>query len=146
MTYTIATNAVAIGVSFGLVMPLVSNYLPIRAAMGRNLRTSLDLSRRSAGEITAKVTKLEDIGMNPIQFGVAAILVVVGFCTYYVVPYAFLKQQLSLVFTILNFLLVLIIIGLTLICVLIFPMLEQLLLWITLNTCCRKDKRFQSVV
>ena len=46
----------------------------------------------------------------------------------------------------LNMLLVLIIIGLTLICVLLFPMLEQLLLWLTLNTCCRRDKRFLTVV
>ena len=84
--------------------------------------------------------------MDPIQFGVALILVTVGFCTYYVVPYAFFNQELSLVFTLLNLLLVLIIIGLTLICVLIFPMLEQLLLWITLNTCCRRDKRFHSIV
>lgn len=84
--------------------------------------------------------------MDPIQFGVALILVTVGFCTYYLVPYAFLKGELSLVFTLLNLLLVLIIIGLTLICVLIFPMLEQLLLWITLNTCCRRDRRFNAVI
>ena len=55
MTYGMATSAVAIGVSFGLIMPLIANYLPIRQAMGKNLRTSLDLSRRSTGEITAKV-------------------------------------------------------------------------------------------
>ena len=107
--------------------------------MGKNLRTSLDLSRRSTGEITAKVQKLQDIGMDPIQFGVALILVTVGFVTYYLIPYAFLKNELSLVFTLLNLLLVLIIIGLTLICVMIFPMLEQFLLWVTLNTCCRRD-------
>ena len=55
MTYSMAASAVAIGVSFGLIMPIIANYLPIRAAMGKNLRTSLDLSRRSTGEITAKV-------------------------------------------------------------------------------------------
>ena len=92
--------------------------------MGKNLRTSLDLSRRTTGEITAKVMGLKDVGMDPVQFGVAFILVLVGFCCYYVIPYAFLKNELSLVFTMLNMLLVLIIIGLTLICVLLFPMLE----------------------
>ena len=146
MTYSMATSAVAIGVAFGLMMPMVANYLPIRAAMGKNLRTSLDLSRRSGGEITAKVQRLQDVGMDPVQFGVALILVTVGFVTYYLVPYAFVEGQLSLVFTLLNLLLVMIIIGLTLICVLVFPMLEQLLLWLTLNTCCRRDRRFAAVV
>ena len=37
-------------------------------------------------------------------------------------------------------------IGMTLICVLVFPFLEQLLLWITLNTCCRRDKRLMKII
>ena len=60
--------------------------------MGKNLRNSLDLSRRTTGEIRAKVMGLKDVGMDPIQFGVALILVLVGFCCYYVIPYAFLKN------------------------------------------------------
>ena len=90
MTYGMAPLAVVIGVSFGLIMPMLANYLPIRQAMGKNLRTSLDLSRRSTGEITAKVMGLKEVGMDPVQFGVAFILVSVGFCCYYVIPYAFL--------------------------------------------------------
>ena len=66
MSYGMTPIAVIIGVSFGLIMPMVSNYLPIRQAMGKNLRTSLDLSRRTTGEITAKVMGLKDVGMDPI--------------------------------------------------------------------------------
>ena len=66
MTYGMAPIAVVIGVSFGILMPMLSNYLPIRQAMGKNLRTSLDLSRRTTGEIRAKVMGLKDVGMDPI--------------------------------------------------------------------------------
>ena len=66
--------------------------------------------------------------------------------TYYIIPYGYIHNDYALVSTLLDFLLVLIMIGLTLICVLIFPFLEQLLLWITLNSCCRKDKRLIRVI
>ena len=34
MTFELARNAVVIGVAFGIIMPVIANYLPIRAAMG----------------------------------------------------------------------------------------------------------------
>ena len=34
MTFELARNAVIIGVAFGIIMPVIANYLPIRAAMG----------------------------------------------------------------------------------------------------------------
>ena len=34
MTFELATNAIVIGVAFGIIMPVIANYLPIRAAMG----------------------------------------------------------------------------------------------------------------
>ena len=55
MTYELTVNAIVIGVSFGLIMPVLANYLPIRAAMGKTLRNSLDLSKRTDGEIGVKV-------------------------------------------------------------------------------------------
>lgn len=45
-TYTLTTSSIIIGVVFGLTMPLISNYFPIQSALGKNLRTSLDLNRR----------------------------------------------------------------------------------------------------
>ena len=72
-------------------------------------------------------------------------LIVIGFSTYYVIPYGFINQNLSLVTTLLNLLLVMIIIGLTLICVLLFPFVEWALLQLTIHTCCRKDKRLLKI-
>ena len=64
MSYAMSTNSVIIGVTFGLIMPILANYLPIRAAMGKTLRSSLDMSKRTDDEIGVKVKKLEDIGID----------------------------------------------------------------------------------
>lgn len=74
------------------------------------------------------------------------ILIVVGFSCYYVVPYSLAKQKYTLVFMLLNMVLILVIIGMTFICMLIFEYLERLLLWISINTCCRCDKRLHHVI
>ena len=124
LTYELATSAVIIGVAFGLIMPVIANYLPIRSAMDQTLRNSLDLSKRTDGEIGVKIQKLEDVGMDTNQLIVAVLLITIGFSTYYVVPYGFIHDNLSLVSTVLNLLLVLIMLGLSLMCVLLFPFLE----------------------
>ena len=146
LTYELAGNAVIIGVVFGLLMPVVANYLPIKSAMGQTLRNALDLSKRTDGEIGVKIQKLEQIGMDTNQLIVSVLLISIGFSTYYVVPYGFIHNNLSLVSTVMNLLLVLIMMGLSMICVLIFPFLEQLLLWTTLNTCCRRDNKLKKVI
>ena len=84
--------------------------------------------------------------MDTNQLIVSVLLIMIGFSTYYLVPYGFIHDNLSLVSTVLNLLLVLIMMGLSMICVLIFPFLEQLLLWTTLNTCCRRDKKLMKVI
>ena len=146
MTYELSRPAVLIGLTFGLLVPLLANYLPIRAALGMTLRNSLDLNRRTDGEIGVKIQKLESIGIDTNSLIVSLLLISIGFTTYYLVPYAFIHNDMTMANSILNCLLILIIIGLTLICVLVFPYLEWALLWITMNTCCKKDKRLMRVI
>ena len=62
--YTLAPLAVAIGISYGFFMPLFANYYPVKLAMGKNLRDSLDLSKRTKDQFGVKIQKLEDIGMS----------------------------------------------------------------------------------
>ena len=56
--------------------------------MGKNLRNSLDLNRRSKDEVGVKVEKLEDVGISFNQLIVSLILIIVGFSCYYLVPWA----------------------------------------------------------
>jgi NADH:ubiquinone oxidoreductase subunit 3 (subunit A) len=146
MDYHLTTASMIIGVTFGLVMPVLANYLPIKAAMGVNLRTSLDLSRRTDSEIGVKIKTLDSIGIDTNQLIVSFLLIIIGFSTYYLVPYAYMNDNIALFNTILDMLLVLIMLGLTMICVLLFPFLEYALLWTTLHTCCRRDKKLLRII
>ena len=85
MDYHLTTASMIIGVTFGLVMPVLANYLPIKAAMGVNLRTSLDLSRRTDSEIGVKIKTLDSIGIDTNQLIVSFLLIIIGFSTYYLV-------------------------------------------------------------
>ena len=51
-----------------------------------------------------------------------------------------------MLFLLMNLILVLVILGLTFICMLLFEYLERFLLWICINTCCRRDKRLYHVI
>ena len=145
-SYNLTKVSMIIGAVFGLTMPMISNYFPIQSAMGKNLRNSLDLNRRSNDEVGIKVEKLEDAGISVNQLIISLILIVVGFSCYYLVPYAIFKQKYTWVFMLLNLVLILVIIGLTFICMLLFEYIERLLLWLTINSCCRCDKRLHHVI
>jgi len=43
------------GCVFGFIMPLVAIMLPIKQALGKNLRSSLDLNHRSTNETSVTV-------------------------------------------------------------------------------------------
>ena len=53
--YRLTIVSIVIGGLLGLVMPAVSNYAPIKAAMRKNVRSSLDLKRRNKEEISLRV-------------------------------------------------------------------------------------------
>ena len=84
--------------------------------------------------------------MSMTQLTFAILLVVVGILTYYGVPLAFLNQQMLVALLILGLILILVVIGMTFLCSLVYNYLERLLLWITLATCCRKDRRIHSLI
>lgn len=89
-TYWLSTGSVLIGVIIGTFIPLLSNVIPIQKALGKNLRASLDLYHRKAGELTVAIQKLKDYGLSMEQFVLAIMLVVLGVLTYYVAPVSFL--------------------------------------------------------
>ena len=55
ITYSLSPSACALGITLGFLMPFLSNYLPIEAAMGKNLRNSLDLNMRKDETMGVKV-------------------------------------------------------------------------------------------
>mmetsp|Transcript_15624 Transcript_15624/g.19661 ORF Transcript_15624/g.19661 Transcript_15624/m.19661 type:complete len:179 (+) Transcript_15624:792-1328(+) len=146
MNYNLSAFAVFLGLICGILMPFIANYLPIKSALAQNLRTSLDLTRGSGDGIGVKVQKLSDVGMSANQLLISILLVIIGFGTFYFLPLSFTQGHITLFFMILGLILVLVVVGLTFLCTLLFSSLEKLLLWITLHTCCRRDKHIYSVV
>jgi ABC-type antimicrobial peptide transport system permease subunit len=49
--YNMSTGAIILGVVLGLVLPLIANILPIKRALSKNLRESLDMYHRSVNEL-----------------------------------------------------------------------------------------------
>ena len=119
--YGLSQKAIMVGVSIGVCIPMLSNIIPIQAALGKNLRASLDLYHRQSSELTVSVKKLANYGLSIPQLVMALMLVVLGILTYYVAPASFLFRQFEWFFLIMNGVLLMMIIGLTFISILLLP-------------------------
>ena len=65
LSYDLTSVAIWIGVMFGIVTPLLANYLPIKESLSKDLRNSLDLTRSDASDtIGIKIERLEEVGVN----------------------------------------------------------------------------------
>lgn len=42
----------------GILVPLIANYLPVRQAMSKSLRDSLDVYRKTIDDMTVTMTKI----------------------------------------------------------------------------------------
>lgn len=143
--YELAWSTILLGLFIGTIIPLGSNIIPIQKALGKNLRASLDLYHRKVGELTIYVQKLKDYGLSIEQLIMAIMLVVLGVCTYYIAPVAFLFQKFDLFFLILNGLLLIMIVGMTFLTMLIQPHLEAGMLT-SLMFCCKKDRKLKPLI
>jgi len=136
-----------LAVIFGLFVPMLANVLPTKSALGKNLRSSLDLNHRSEEGIQVKQQRLSDmVGLSLTQIVAGLMLVILGVVTFYLVPSSFLNKNLDLFFDVFNLILLMIIFGLTFLAVLIFALFERIIKWIVLNTCCCKDRHLSSLI
>ena len=92
-------------------MPLLSNILPIRKALGTTLRDALDRSRASVNEQEVQVVRLENQGVNISQVSVALAFLFVSFITLFMIPLRTFNAEMGKVYGWLNILLILVIIG-----------------------------------
>jgi ABC-type antimicrobial peptide transport system permease subunit len=65
MGFGLSQVSLIIGISFGFIMPIISIYFPIKAALDKNLRQSLDLNHRQNNEMKVEQTRMEDLGLSP---------------------------------------------------------------------------------
>ena len=64
LDYGLTPLSIVFGVCFGLFMPLIANFVPIKQSMQKNLRSALDLNRNKDESVGIKIEKLEEIGIS----------------------------------------------------------------------------------
>ena len=134
-----------LGTLLGFFLPVISNIIPIQRALSKNLRVSLDLYHRSVNELTVSIKRLEEMGLSVNQLVVAVMLVFLGILTYYVAPMAFIYRNYTLFFFILNFILILMILGLAFVSILLLPYIQILFVKIFIGII-RGDKNLYQVL
>ena len=107
--YGLKTNSIVLSfLLFGLIVPILSIMGPTREAMGKNLRASLDASRRfgDSESVSATVTKLKDLAMSRREILVGLMLIFFGVVTYYLIPLSILFGNAGMFFFLTNILLI----------------------------------------
>ena len=131
-SYAFYPSAVGLAVVVGLIMPLLANIVPISRALSRTLRDSLDVYHHVVSDVTVRIIHLADLGLDLWQTALALLMVVVGFVTFYVVPYAFIFGNIPLFLGILNGILLGMLLGLCIIAQAVQPVLERVILRVML--------------
>lgn len=144
-SYQLHFSAIIMGFMLGIIMPLISNSLPIYRALSKTLKDSLDLFHRTIDEITVRTLKLEKLGISFSQFFNSLTLIVMGITTYYFAPMAFVKQDIKLFLAIMNIVLVFLILGFT-IFVNLFQNVFQRLLIRFFVLICYKDRFLAPII
>ena len=107
----------------GFVIPLLSNIGPTREALKKNLRISLDASRRGGGDesVSVVVTNLNNIAMSRRELIFGLYLIGFGVATYYWLPLSILMNNYGLFSTVMSLIMVCLIIGIVFILAVILP-------------------------
>jgi len=106
-------TTIILGVVTGLLIPFLSNIIPIRQALGNSLRNALDKFRPSLDDIEVEMIRFENKGISFNQIMMSTTLLSCGILSYYYIPKAAMKKDFQAFLYLLNVLLLLIILGLT---------------------------------
>lgn len=98
-------------------------------ALSRTLRDSLDVYHHMANDIFIHVRKLESLGLELWQTSLSVLMLIFGFVTFYLVPYAFTFQRFDMFLGILNGILLGMLFGLCVLASLLQPHVERGILW-----------------
>ncbi|CAK88800.1 unnamed protein product (macronuclear) [Paramecium tetraurelia] len=144
-TYSIPSSALAFQISLGITMPIISNILPIKKALSKALRDSLDLFHRVVNDILVTVVKLEMMGISTNQTVCSIILIGMGFISYYVIPMNIIFQNIRGAIVVINVIFITMVIGVTVLMNLSEQWLERQVLKIILFIK-QSDKNLQMII
>lgn len=98
----------------GLIVPLVSNILPLRETMSISLRDALDVYRKKIDLLKVEMSRLENIGISITQIIMGICFTIFGFITYYFIPLSIILKDYATFFFLILFILFVMIMGMIL--------------------------------
>ncbi|CAD8101464.1 unnamed protein product [Paramecium primaurelia] len=108
---TPTTNAIFMSLGLGLLIPLLSSYVPIKEALSKQLSFALDINRSKSTAVKIEVDlEGKSLPWGRIQFAIIASLF--GICVYYFLPLALLSFNIGLLLSIFFFILCGMLLGL----------------------------------
>jgi ABC-type antimicrobial peptide transport system permease subunit len=122
-------GSIMVAVALGLLVPIVSNMVPIRRALSSTLRDALDVYHSTKSSVQVTIIKLEKIGLSPWQVSVALLMVIMGFVVYYLMPLSFVFMDLGMFLFLLTAILIGMLIGLALVSTVLEPLAERFVIW-----------------
>lgn len=130
----LSATAIWVATGIGILLPIVSAVLPIKQAIGSNLRDALDV-RRSA--VKGTIIRIEEAkkGKPSFMFVLAgALLTIYCFGAYYYLPYSTASSSTLLFYDLVLIIMIGMIIGLALLSLNVQPILESILIRVLLRT------------
>eukprot|EP00826_Nyctotherus_ovalis_P035149 TRINITY_DN2991_c0_g1_i2.p2 TRINITY_DN2991_c0_g1~~TRINITY_DN2991_c0_g1_i2.p2 ORF type:complete len:396 (-),score=90.18 TRINITY_DN2991_c0_g1_i2:1104-2291(-) len=135
----------AYGLVIGVVMPLLSNILPIRRALSKSLRDGLNLARKTINDVTVRIAKLSQMGISFTQLIVALTLIACGLIAYYFVPLSIYYGNYELLMLELNMIFLAMILGMIFLSTFLVPYIERGVVALSLLIVC-KDRKLKPVI
>jgi hypothetical protein len=111
--------------ALGLIVPIVSAILPIRAALGTNLHDALDNRHQKIKAVAITMERNATSGVSTLTISLGCIMTIFGFICYYLFPLAIVFKNLNLMFNIMTLLLVSMLIALTMLALNVEPLIER---------------------
>ncbi len=74
--FTFLPAPILLALALGFTLPLVTNLVPISRALGKTLRDSLDVYHVVQSEVSVKMVKLENLGIDLWQSALAVLMII----------------------------------------------------------------------
>jgi hypothetical protein len=141
----ISNKTICLGFSMGILIPFISNVIPVRQALGQTLKNALDKHRPSLDDLEVEMIRLEHKGISPTKVTVSLVLLTLGIINFYYIPGAIIYKELQYFLHLVNNELLLLILGLTFLAQTLIPFMEVWILdfMLFLNP---RDRYMRSIV
>jgi len=118
--------------ALGLLVPIVSAILPIKAALGTNLHDALDNRHSKVKAVAISMERNTIAGVSSLTITLGCIMTIFGFVCYYLFPLSIVYKNITLMFNIMTLLLVSMLVALTMLALNAEPLIERGFLWLIL--------------